>query len=135
MSSNMEVNLEINIENLNQVKEALNQFPIELKNSLYTRMQRIANREEKILKSTTGFQDRTGRLRRELMAVAKYNPLSVEIGTYTPYGTYVAYPHGRSWKPHWWQDYIVGMAFRVPEDIKGVLERTVRDFNNKYKGE
>ena len=131
--SSMSVDLEINIENLNQVKDVLSQFPKELKGSLYTRFQRIANREEKILKSTSGFRDRTGRLRRELMAVAKYNPLSIEIGTYTPYGVYVAYPHG-TWRPHWWQEYIKGMASRVPNDIKGVLERAVRDFNKKYSG-
>lgn len=129
--SNMEVNMDIKIDNLNQVKEALNQFPKELNDSLFTRFQRIANREEKILKSTTGFNDRTGRLRKELMAVAKYNPLSIEIGTYTPYSSYVAYGHG-TWRGGWWQEYIIGLSSRLPNDIKGALERTVRDFNKKY---
>lgn len=129
----MEVNLEINVENLNQVKEALSQFPNELKDSLYRRFQRIANREEKTLKSTSGFQDRTGRLRRELMAVAKYNPLSIEIGTYTPYGIYVAYPHG-TWKPIWWLDYIKGLSSRLPNDLREAVDRAVKDFSKKYSG-
>ena len=133
MSSNMEVNLEINIENLNQVKEAINQFPNELKESLYRRFQRVANREEKILKSTTGFQDRTGRLRRELMAVAKYNPLSIEIGTYNPYSPYVAYGHG-SWRGGFWQEYIIGMASRLPNDLRESVDRAINDFSKKYSG-
>jgi len=127
----MNVTLDINIENLNQVKEALSQFPNELKESLYTRYQRIANREEKILKSTVGFKDRTGRLRRELFVAVNYNPLSIEFGTWTPYSPYVAYGHG-SFKGGFWQEYIIGMASRVPNDIKNVLERTVNDFNKKY---
>lgn len=128
----MQVNMEVNIENLNQVKEVLNQYPVELKESVYRKFQRSANREEKILKSTTGFKDKTGRLRRELMAVAKYNPLSIEIGTYTPYGTYVAFGHG-TWRPTWWYNYLRGVSSRIPNDIKQALERSVKDFNEKYK--
>ena len=127
----MNLELSINMENLKQVEQALDQFPIELKEGMHRRMQQSANREEKILKSTTGFRDRTGRSRRSLFATATYNPIGIEIGSFLPHMVPLAYGHG-TWLGGFWEEYIKGLAQRMPEDIKNMLERTIRAFMKKY---
>ena len=128
----MSVELEITLENKEQVKAALTQFPMELKQSVYTRFQRVANREEKILKSTTGFKDRTGHLRRSLAVVARWNPLSLEMGAYAWYAKYVAHGHG-TWVGNWWNTYIRELMNRLPDDISQAVDRAVKAFNRRFR--
>ena len=129
-----EVNLEltIDIENLKNVQRALEQFPNELKNSMFRKMQVVSNREEKILKGTSGFKDRTGRSRRSLFVTATYNPVGIEMGSYIPHMVPLAFGHG-TWAGGFWEEYIKGMARRLPEDIGSALERTIKEFERKYK--
>ena len=97
-----ELEIKIEIENANQFTQALKEFSPFMKNELYSGLVRIASKEEKILKSTTGFEDVTGKLRRTLFVTALVNPLGIEMGTYNPYAKYVAYPHG-TWRGNFWE--------------------------------
>lgn len=124
----MTLDLTIEIENAEQVKAALKQFPSMLKEDLYRGFQRIANKEEKILKSTGGFSDRTGRLRRSLYVTATYIPLGLEMGSLARYAVYVAKGHG-TWAGNWWNTYLKGMGPRVAEQVARVLKRVVDKFN------
>jgi len=134
MSSECNVELELKIENLEEFKQAIKSFSPMLKEGLYSGFQRIANKEEKILKSTAGFQDRTGHLRRSLYVLATYNPLGLEIGALAKYAYWVAFGHG-TWRGNWWNSYLREMAPRVAEGVLGVLERTVKRFNKMYRSE
>ena len=125
--------LEIKIENIEEFKQALRQFPYMFKEEMYSGFQRIASKEERILKSTGGFQDRTGRLRRSLFATATYRPLGLEMGSYSKYARYVAEGHG-TWRGNWWNTYIKGMTPRVVEGVSRVLKRLVRKFNKMFEG-
>ena len=130
MSEQLE--LEINIENVEEFKKALEQFGLMFKNEMYEGFQRIANKEEKILKSTGGFQDRTGSLRRSLFVTATYNPLGMEMGSMSKYAIYTAEGHG-TWKGSWWNSYLNGMVPRVVEEVEKVLKRLVNKFNREVE--
>ena len=130
MSEQLE--LEINIENVEEFKKALEQFGLMFKNEMYSGFQRIASKEDKILKSTGGFQDRTGRSRRSLFVVATYNPLGLEMGSFLPHMKYLADGHG-SWIGNWWKGYLIGMVPRVVEDVEKVLKRLVNKFNKEVE--
>jgi len=127
-----QLELEINIENVEEFKKALEQFGLMFKNEMYSGFQRITNKEEKILKSTGGFQDRTGSLRRSLFVTATYNPLGMEMGSMSKYAVYVADGHG-SWLGNWWKTYLIGMIPRVVEDVEKVLKRLVDKFNREVQ--
>jgi len=131
MSKTLEIEFEI--ENITGVKEAFRQFHMELQESLYRRFQRMANREEKILKSTTGFKDRTGKLRKSLAVVARWKPLGLDVAAYAEYAYWVAHGHG-TWKGNWWLTYIKGLMERLPNDATQAMARAVKSFNDKYGG-
>lgn len=124
----MSVDIEFRVENAEEVKKALRSFPNELKESLYRSYLRSANKQEKILKATTGFRDRTGHLRRTLIATASYNPLAITIAALADYARYVAYGHG-TWKGNWWLTFLRGAIPQIVGDAEKALEATVKRFN------
>jgi len=124
------VELTIEIENIEEFKHAIDKFGYMFKEDMYSGFQRMANKEERILKSTSGFQDRTGHLRRSLFVTATYNPLGLEMGTYSKYAKYVAEGHG-TWRGNWWNTYIKGMTIRVVEGTERLLRRLVEKFNRE----
>lgn len=127
-----ELEFTIEIENVEEVKKALDQFPIMFKREMYSGFQRIANKEERILKSTGGFDDRSGHLRRSLFVTATYNPLGIEMGSFAKYAKYVAEGHG-TWRGNWWNTYLKGMTVRVVEEFERLLNRLVNKFNREVK--
>ena len=130
MSEQLELTIEI--ENVEEFKKAIDRFGIMFKTEMYDGFQRIANKEDKILKSTGGFEDRTGKLRRSLFVTATYNPLGMEMGSMSKYAVYVAEGHG-TWRGNWWNTYIKGMTIRVVEDVERVLKRLVDKFNREVQ--
>jgi hypothetical protein len=130
MSEQLELTIEV--DNIEEFKAALNKFGVMFKNEMYSGFQRIANKEEKKLKSTGGFKDRTGHLRRSLFATATYNPLGLEMGSMSKYAIYVAEGHG-TWKGNWWNTYLRGMVPRVVEGVTYLLQRLVNKFNREVR--
>ena len=128
MSEQLELTIEI--ENAEEFKQALERFGVMFKTEMYSGFQRIANKEERILKSTGGFEDRTGRLRRSLFVVATYKPLGLEMGSTSNYAIYTARGHG-TWMGSWWNTYIKGMTVRVVEGVERLLKRLVDKYNRE----
>jgi len=124
--------LEIKIENIEEFKQALRQFPYMFKEEMYSGFQRIASKENRILKSTGGFQDRTGRSRRSLFVTATYRPLGLEMGSFLKHMKWLAEGHG-TWKGNWWTTYLRGMTPRVVEGVSRVLKRLVNKYNKIFK--
>jgi len=123
--------LELKIENLEEFKQAINKFGPMLKEELYSGFQRIASKEERYLKATTGFRDRTGHLRRSLYVLATYNPLGLELGALAKYAVYVAQGHG-TWRGNFWRTYLHEMTPRVAEALDRTIKRLVKKFNNLF---
>lgn len=130
----MSLEITFKIENVEEVKRALDRFPVMFKNEMFRGFQRIASKEEKMLKGTSGFQDRTGHLRRSLFVTAMYKPLGLEMGSTSRYAGYVAKGHG-TWKGNWWNMYIKDMTPRVVEGISRVLKRLVNKWNKSFRGD
>jgi len=123
-----ELEIQIELENMQQIKEKLDRFPIELKQTIYRSNQRTANMVEKQLKAVTGFTDRTGKLRRSFYADATFNPLGITFGSLDPKAVYVAYPHG-TWQGSWWESFKRRMVPQIIDKIKRAIEKAVRKFN------
>jgi len=130
--SESKLELTLEIENLVEFKTALNEFRPMLKDMLYRSFQRTANKEEQFLKSTAGFQDRTGHLRKSLYVLATFNPLGLELGALAKYAIYVAEGHG-TWRGNWWRTYIRKMTPRVAQSVSDALKRVVRKFNRSVR--
>ena len=128
-----EVEVTIDLENVEEFKAALREFGPMFKSEMYSGLQRIANKEERELKSTAYFNDITGRSRRSLFVTATYNPLGLEMGSWLPHMKYLAFGHG-TWEGNWWTKYTKGMIPRVTEGISDILNRLVRKYNNRFKG-
>lgn len=126
----MSIEVELVMENNEDVKRALSEFGPELESELFGSYERLAMQEEKMLKSTTGFKDVTGRLRRSLFVVASRFPLGIEFGSYLSYSYYVAMGHG-TWFGGWWVDYLSQAVPRVVDAVEKVLERLVGKYNAK----
>lgn len=124
--------MSIEIENIPEFKKAINDFGPMLKEDMYRSFQRTASKEDRILKSTSGFKDRTGRSRRSLFVTATWKPLGLEMGSFLPHMKYLAEGHG-TWKGNWWATYLRGMTVRVVEDVSRALKRLVTKYNKKYK--
>ena len=124
------VDFDIEIENLDEVKNVFKQFSREMVFRLFDSFGLTANREEKILKSTIGFRDRTGRLRRDLFVTAVLNPLGIEMGTHTPYAGYVAFGHG-TWRGGFWDEYIMGAVPRILDSIDRVVRRLTKEYSTE----
>jgi len=133
MSEAERLELTLEIENLKEFKEAIDRFRPMLKNDLYTGFQRVAAKEDRILKGTTGFQDRTGHLRRTLYVLATFRPLGLEIGALAKYAYWVAMGHG-TWKGNWWNTYLREMAPRVADALSKILDRIVKKYNRLFGG-
>lgn len=124
------VDMEVRLENLPEVVEAFKQFPVDMKNTMFRSLQISSNREEKILKSTTGFRDRTGHLRSTMAVVARYRPIGIDVDIFARYAKYVAHAHG-TWRPRWWYEFVAGFMERIPRGISSALERAVKKFNRE----
>lgn len=125
------IDFEIHVDNLEEFKAALEAFPPMLQNDLYAGFQRIAAREEKILKGTAGFRDRTGRSRRSLYVVATWRPLGIEMGSWLPHMKWLAEGHG-TWEGNWWAQFLRDMTPRVVESLQSLLKRVVDKYNTIF---
>jgi len=123
----------IEIENLEEVQGRMKNFSRQLEFRLYDSLLLTAEREEKILKSTPGFRDVTGHLRRSLYVTAVLNPIGIEMGSFASYAAYTAYPHG-TWSGGWWDEYISGAVPRILDSIDRAVERLSREFNEEGEG-
>jgi len=123
-----ELEISIVIENEEQLKQVLDSFSLEMEGEVYNSLLRTANKEEKILKSTARFTDRTGKGRRSLFVTATFNPLGIEGGSYNPYMKYVAKGHG-TWRGNWWETYKKGAIPRIFKDIERAVNKVVKKFN------
>jgi len=130
--SEMNVELTIKIENAEEFRAAIKKFGPEMKDGLYRGFQRIASKEERILKSTGGFRDRTGHLRKSLYVLATYKPLGLEMGALAKYAYWVAEGHG-TWKGNFWNTYLREMTPRVVEGVLRVLKRIVNKLNKMFE--
>lgn len=128
--SDMNMEIEVRLDNLDEIRDALNRFPEEMTNSMYRRLQRSAAREEKILKSTREFKDRTGYLRNTMAVVATYRPIGIYANIFAWYAKYVAHAHG-TWNPRWWYEFIGGFMTRIPKDLSKALEEVVKLWNER----
>lgn len=125
-----DVEIEVRLDNLPQIMDAFERFPEVMKDTMFRSLQRSANREEKILKSTREFKDRTGYLRRSMAVVARYKPVGIDVNVFAPYGVYVAHAHG-TWRPRWWYRFVGGFMERIPRDISNALKRAIKKFNSE----
>jgi hypothetical protein len=126
----MSLEVELITENAEEVKAAFERFGPALESSLFQAYERAAMSEEKNLKATIGFSDRTGRLRRSLYVVAVRYPLGLEFGSHLGYAVYVAMGHG-TWLGGWWVQYLSEAVPRVLEAINSALERLTRKFSQE----
>jgi len=118
----------LKMENEEQFKKVLAMWPDELRESLFRSMQRTANFTEKELKTTHGFEDRTGHLRRTIYADAIYNPLGINIGVKAKYAIYTEQGHG-TWKGGWFTRDMQRIMPLVQEKIMNGLKRAVEKFS------
>ncbi len=125
-----ELEFDIKIENAEEFTQTMNSFSPYMQNELYGEFVRIASKEERTLKSTTGFSDVTGKLRRDLFVTATIHPLGIEGGTYTPYGKYVEYPHG-TWRGGFFSNYKNSALPRIFEAIERAVNKIVGKFNKE----
>ena len=122
--------LEIKVKNIKGLLVPLEEFTPIMRRELYNSLLRIANKEERMLKSTLKFTDRTGKLRRSLFIVATFKPLGISGGSFNPYAIYVAYPHG-TWSGSWWLSYKRRAIPRILNAIKGAANRIVRKWSKR----
>lgn len=123
-----ELEISLEIENMPLIKEKIDRFPIELKQTIYRSNQRTANMVEKQLKAVTGFTDRTGKLRRSFYADATFNPLGIIFGSLDPKAVYVAYPHG-TWQGSWWETFKRRIVPQVVSRMEKAIKKAVNKFN------
>ena len=122
------IEFDIKFENIKEVQDLLRQFPIEMKEEVFRSFQRTAAKQEKELKATTGFRDVTGKLRRTLFVVATYNPLGIEMGSWSDYAKYVAEGHG-TWLGNWWETFKRRSIPEISISIEKALTRIVEKYN------
>jgi hypothetical protein len=120
--------VDIKIINLDEVKRALKTFGVDMQNELLNALQPIASEEEKFLKSTSGFRDRTGHLRRSMYVTVLYNPPGIEVGVTSNYAVYVAMGHG-SWRGNWWLTYLHSAVPRIIDGFEKAVNRMAVKFN------
>lgn len=120
------VDFEIELENVEEVKAFFRRFGDKMDFAIYDSLMITANKEERILKGTMGFSDKTGHLRRSLFVTAVLNPLGIEMGSYAKYAPYVAYGHG-TWIGGFWDDYVMEAVPRILDSIDRSLNRLIRE--------
>jgi len=124
--------MEVNLENLEEFKAALKEFSPELKDSMFMSFQRLASKLEREFKGTTGFKDKSGKLRRSIFCTATYEPLGLEYGALAPYAGYVEHGHG-TWKGGWLRNMVVSKWAQINEAIKRALEKAIKKYQSKYR--
>ena len=124
-----ELEIEIKVENMKEMLSIMDNYPVELRQTLYRSFQRTASKVERELKSVTGFTDRTGKLRRSFYADATYNPLGIIFGSLDPKAIFVAYAHG-TWPGNWWETFKKRTVPQVIDRVRRGIERAVRKFNS-----
>lgn len=129
---NLDMGLEL--ENVEEVKAALDSFRPEMKMALYQGLEKIASKKEKELKSSSGWTDQTGKFRRSLFVAPTFEPLGLEFGSFASYGYWVAHAHG-TWLPSWWDEWIEKCALQLTDELERVLDRVTKQFNNRHGGE
>lgn len=125
-----ELEFKIEIENMREIQQLLEEFPIELKQTIYRSNQRTANMVEKQLKAVTGFTDRTGKLRRSFYADATFNPLEIVFGSLDPKAVYVAYAHG-TWQGSFWETFKTKVIPQIIDRMRKAVEKAMKKFNMK----
>lgn len=124
----MSFEMEIEFENADDIRNAIDKFGNDLEFGLYDGFIRASSREENILKSTTGFQDRTGHARRSLVVTAVLHPLGIEISALAKYSYWLEFGHG-TWVGGWFREYLREAIPRIMRDVSNILNKLVDKFN------